>query len=75
MAAVRPVKPSLRQGVGKLLFGRFFVDIQCEGELRNQNLAGLDEHALLARAQAKAQNEGMSLSELMRSALRRELKN
>ena len=30
---------------------------------------------LLARAQAKALNEGMSLSELMRSALRRELKN
>ena len=32
-------------------------------------------NVLLARAQAKAQNEGLSLSELMRSALRRELKN
>lgn len=31
--------------------------------------------ALLAKAQAKAVAEGMSLSELMRSALRRELKN
>lgn len=32
-------------------------------------------NALLARAQAKASSEGMSLSELMRSALRRELQN
>lgn len=31
--------------------------------------------ALLAKAQAKASSEGMTLSELMRSALRRELKN
>ena len=31
--------------------------------------------ALLAKAQAKAADEGMSLSELMRSALRRELKH
>ena len=30
---------------------------------------------ILAKAQAKASSEGMSLSELMRSALRRELKN
>lgn len=32
-------------------------------------------NAILAKAQAKASSEGMSLSELMRSALRRELKN
>lgn len=32
-------------------------------------------NAILAKAQAKAVAEGMSLSELMRSALRRELKN
>ena len=31
--------------------------------------------ALLAKAQAKAANEGMSLSELLRLALRRELKH
>ena len=31
--------------------------------------------ALLAKAQAKAIDEGMSLSELLRSALRRELKH
>ena len=32
-------------------------------------------NALFAKAQAKATAEGMSLSELMRSALRRELKH
>ena len=32
-------------------------------------------NALLAKAQAKANAEGMSLSELLRSALRRELKH
>lgn len=32
-------------------------------------------NAILVKAQAKASSEGMSLSELMRSALRRELKN
>lgn len=32
-------------------------------------------NALLARAQAKASAEGMSLSEFMRYALRRELQN
>ena len=32
-------------------------------------------NVILAKAQVKASAEGMSLSELMRSALRRELKN
>lgn len=32
-------------------------------------------NALLAKAQAKASADGMSLSELMRAALRRELRN